>query len=156
MLLLAVPRVKRMPRPPRPWGSWYFTSVQCLNAWCLVKLLLSLKTATVWKTLQSSWNTHRGSQSTKHISNIAYKNNFCTVKPFSGVWCQNPGSISTQLMREVLYFHWNKDEITYLFRWYASTPLDANKSRLNCPLICRTNPQCYQLLESVGKLDTGP
>jgi len=74
----------------------------------VVLLLLSLKIATVWKTLQSSWNTHRGSQSTKHISNIAYKNNFCTVNPFSGVWCQNPGSISTQLMKEVLYFHGTK------------------------------------------------
>lgn len=73
------------------------------------------------------------------------------MNPFSEVWCQNPGSISTRLMKVVLYLHETKDEITYLFRWYASIPLDANKSRLNCPLICRTNPQCYQLLESVGK-----
>lgn len=33
--------------------------------------------------------------------------------------------------------------------WYASKPLDVNKSRLNCPLFCSTtHPHCYQLLES--------
>ncbi len=142
---------------------YYCTVLKYMMPGEVVMLLLSSKTATV--VLKNSYCVEDITEQLKYtegakvpntFQNTAYKNNSCTVNPFSGVWCQNPGSISTRLRKVVLYLHGTKDEITYLFRWYASIPLDANKSRLNCPLICRTNPQCYQLLESVGKLDTGP